>query len=777
MKIVEDAKQAVKGAAQAAMQKAIQLAPDSFMPGGRPDPLIRAQHGHIGRPVSRVDGPVKVRGQAPYAAEFPLDGMLYAALVFSTIAKGRIATLDTAAAEVAPGVALVMTHRNAPRMAPMPLFMSSAKACGGNDLAVMQDDRIHWNGEPVALVLADSQERADHAAALIAVTYAADPSVTDMAVAKAKGTEPGMFMGQPLKYASGDADKALAAAAHRVDQRYTTPRHSHNAIELHAVTVAWQGDTLRVHDASQMVAHMAWSLGHVFGIDEDKVHVTSPFVGGGFGGKGLWPHQVLAAAAAKLAGRPVRLMLTREGVYRIVGGRTVTEQRVALGAAADGRFEALIHTGTVAMSHHNVLPEPFILPARSAYAAGTMALEVEVAYLDMVANTFMRAPGEAVGTFALESAIDELAVAIDIDPIELRLRNEPEKDPTTGAPFSSREVEKAYRDGAARFGWADRGAPASRREGEWLIGTGVATATYPYYRMPGGAARITLTRTGHATVDIAAHDMGMGTATAQTQVAADRLGLAMEQVTFNYGDSTLPGTVMAGGSQQTAAIGASVMAAHRALVTELLKLAGNDSPLAGLDADEVVGVDGGLARLDDPGRHESYASILARAQRNELVVEASPPPPLETMHWSMHSHGAMFCEVRVNAVTGEVRVSRFLGSFDCGRILNPKTAASQFRGGIIMGLGLALMEETQFDERSGRIMNPSLAEYHVPVHMDVPEIEVMWTDIPDPHTPMGARGVGEIGITGVGAAVANAVFNATGKRIRDLPITLDKLLG
>jgi len=624
-------------------------------------------------------------------------------------------------------------------------------------------------------VLADTQEQADHAASLIEATYKVEHSVTALAEAKAKGTEPGQFMGQPLEFAIGDAEGALAEAAHKVDRRYTTPRHSHNAIELHAVTVAWVGETLRVHDATQMVAHTAWSLGHVFGIDEGQVHVTSPFVGGGFGGKGLWQHQVLAAAAAKLSGRPVRLMLSREGVYRIVGGRTVTEQRVALGADADGKFGALIHTGTTAMSHHNVLPEPFVLPARSAYATETMKLDVEVAYLDMVANTFMRAPGEAVGTFALESAIDELAHEMGIDPIELRLRNEPDTDPTTGAPFSSREIEQAYRDGAERFGWAKRQAPGTRREGEWLIGVGVATATYPYYRMPGGAARITLTGEG-AAIDIAAHDMGMGTATAQTQVAADRLGLSMEQVAFNYGDSTLPGTVMAGGSQQTAAIGASVMVAHRALVTELLKLAGNDSPLAGLDADEVTGVNGGLAKIDDPAAHESYASILSRAQRDKVVVEAEPPSPLETTHWSMHSHGAMFCEVRVNAVTGELRVSRFLGSFDCGRILNPKTAASQFRGGIIMGLGLAMMEETQYDERSGRIMNPSLAEYHVPVHMDVPEIEVMWTDIPDPHAPMGARGVGEIGITGVAAAVANAVFNATGKRVRDLPITLDKLL-
>ena len=776
MKIVEEAVQAVKGAAQSVLETVIQAAPDSWMPGGRPDPLIRERHGFIGRGVARVDGPVKVRGEATFAAEFALDGMVYAALAFSTIARGRIATLDTVAAAAAPGVTLVMTHHNAPRMAPMPLFMTAEKACGGHDLPIMQDDRIHWNGQPIAVVLAETQEQADHAVALIRVTYDIAPSVTALAEAKANGTEPGTFLGQPLKFEIGDADARFASAPHRVDQLYTTPRHSHNAIELHAATVRWDGDTLRVHDASQMVSHMAWSLGAVFGIDEASVHVTSPFVGGGFGGKGLWQHQVLAAAAAKLAGRPVRLMLTREGVYRLVGGRTVTEQRVAIGADDDGRFQALIHTGTVAMSHHNVLPEPFVLPTRSGYATASMKLDVEVARLDMLANTFMRAPGEAVGTFALESAIDELAVAMAMDPIALRMRNEPDTDPATGAPFSSRELEKAYRDGAERFGWADRGAPGSRREGEWLIGTGVATATYPYYRMPGGAARITLTRAGDATIDIAAHDMGMGTATVQTQVAADRLALPMERITFRYGDSTLPGVVMAGGSQQTAAIGAAVMAAHQALVAALLKLAGNDSPLAGLDPDAVESTRAGLARRDDPAAHESYASILSRAQRDTLVVEAAAPAPLETTHWSMHSHGAMFCEARVNAVTGEIRISRFLGSFDCGRILNPATAASQFRGGIIMGLGLALMEETSVDERSGRIMNPSLAEYHVPVQMDVPQIDILWTDIPDPHAPMGARGVGEIGITGVAAAVANAVFHATGRRVRDLPITLDKLL-
>lgn len=777
MSILANAKSAAHGAAQTVMKKAIELAPESWLPGGKPDPLIRNKHGLIGAPISRIDGPLKVQGKAKFAAEFPLEGMVYAAVAFSTVAKGRVAALDTSAAEAAPGVVLVITHRNAPQMKSMPLFMTAEKAAGGDNLPIMQDDRVHWNGQPIAVVLAESQEQADHAKSLLRATYEEEPATTAFAKAKAHGTDPGMFMGQPLKAAIGDAEAALAAAPVSIDAEYATPRHNHNAIEPHAATLAWHGDELVVHDASQAVAHTAWSLASVFGLDEKQVRVTSPYVGGGFGSKTLWQHQVLGAAAAKLAGRPVRIALSREGVYRMVGGRTVTEQRVAIGAEADGRFTAIIHTGTVAMTRHNALPEPFILPTRGAYAADSFKLDVEVAYVDMLANTFMRAPGEAVGTFGLECAVDELAVKLGMDSIELRIRNEPERDPTEGTPFSSRHIVDAWRAGAERFGWSDRNpSPGAVREGEWLVGMGCATATYPYYRMPGGAARIILTKDGHARVEIAAHEMGMGTATAQTQVAAERLGLPMDQVSFGYGDSIMPGIVLAGGSQQTASIGAAVIAAHHALVAELLKLAGNASPLAGLGADEVGCLDGGLAKLDEPARRESYASILARAQRDELTVVAAAPPPLEAQHWSMHSYGAMFCEARVNAVTGETRVSRFLGSFDCGRILNAKTAASQFRGGIIMGLGLALMEETQFDERTGRVMNPSLAEYHVPVHLDVPEIDVIWTDIPDPHTPMGAHGIGEIGITGTAAAVMNAVFNATGKRIRDLPLTLDKLM-
>jgi xanthine dehydrogenase YagR molybdenum-binding subunit len=767
----------VKDAAQAMMKKAVEIAPDSWMPGGLPDALIEHKDGLIGRPISRLDGPLKVQGQARFAAEFPMEGMVYAALAYSTIAKGRIATLDTSAAESADGVVLVMTHRNAPPLKPAPLFGSADKAAGADDLPIMQDDSIHWNGQPIAVVLAETQEQADHATSLIRATYEVETATTDFAAAKAAGLKPGSFQGQPLKKEIGDAEAALADAPHKVDVVYHTPRHNHNAIELHAATLAWSGDELRIHDASQGVAHIAWSLAQVFGLDEKKVHVTSPYVGGGFGGKTLWAHHILAAAASKLTGRPVRIMLSREGVYRVVGGRTNTEQRVAIGAQADGRFDALIHTGVVAMSAHNNMPEPFIVPTLSAYAAGSFKLEVQVATLDMLANTFMRAPGESVGTFALESAVDELAAELDMDPIELRVRNEPEKDPTTGLRFSSRHIVEAYRSGAKRFGWDQRNAkPRMRREGEWLIGMGCATATYPYYRIPGGAARMTLSNDGHVKVEIAAHEMGMGTATAQTQVTAERLGLPMECVNFCYGDSSFPGVVLAGGSQQTASIGRAVSAAQDALVSQLLKLVAKDSPLSGLKPNEVHGHDSGLCKIDEPERHQSYTAILRHAGRDRVMVEATAPPPLEMLHWSMHSFGAMFCEARVNVITGEPRISRFLGSFDCGRIMNPKTASSQFRGGIVMGLGLALMEEAQFDARNGRVMNPSLAEYHVPVHMDVPNIEVMWTDIPDPHAPMGAHGVGEIGITGVGAAVANAIYNACGKRIRNLPITLDKLL-
>lgn len=773
MKIV----QSIQKAGQAIMQKAIVHAPDRYITGGKPDPLAFSDDPLIGAPISRLDGPAKVRGEARYAAEFPLDGMLYAALVHSTVARGRIVAIDSAQAQAAPGVVLVLSHGNAPKMAPPPVLMREPLGGSGDALPVFQDDQVHWNGQPVAVVLADTQEQADHAASLVRVRYEAGDAVTTMEAARAAGMEVATFMGDQLQDIIDDAESALAEATHRVDAVYRTPRHNHNAIELHALTVAWDGDMLRVHDATQALANTAFTLAKVFGIEQAQVHVTSPFVGGGFGAKLVWQHHVLAAAAARVAGRPVRMMLSREGVYRVAGGRAPTEQRVAIGADRDGRFTSLIHTGVTVMTAHNAFPEPFIHNARVLYAAGAMKLEVQAVKMDMLANVAMRAPGESVGAFALESAVDELAGQLGICPIVLRRRNEPVQDPIKGTPFSSRHLIETYRVGAQAFGWQARHAePGTRQEGEWLVGLGCASAVFPYYRMDGGAARIVMDRDGQITVTVAGHEMGMGTATAQSQLCAARFALPLEKVRFAYGDSTMPGMVMAGGSQQTAAIAASVKAAHEAMCAELLKLAGRDSPLAGLRPEQVGSRDGGLCKLDDAGRYESYADILARAGREQVEVTAEAPAAQESLHWSMHSYGAIFCEARVNVVTGEPRVTRLLGSFDCGRILNPKTAASQLRGGMIMGLGAALMEETHVDGRNGRIANPSLSEYHVPAHLDVPQIDAMWLDIPDPHAPAGMRGIGEIGITGTMAAVANAIYNACGKRVRDLPITLDKLL-
>jgi xanthine dehydrogenase YagR molybdenum-binding subunit len=735
--------------------------------------------GSVGRPVSRLDGPLKVAGAARFAAEVRLEKLCYAALAHSNIAKGRIVRIETTTAQQAPGVVAVMTHQNAPAMKPPPTMREKPQGASVNAVPVMQDDRVRWNGEAVAVVVAETQDQAEHAASLVEVTYAEDPAALSFDLLKDTAKAPNDILGEPATIAlGGDAERALATAAFVVDEVYRTPGYNHNAIEPHAVTAIWEPDgKLTVHDATQALAVTASTLSRVFDVPAEDVRVLSPFVGGGFGGKLVWSHHLLCIAAAKLTGRPVRLALSREGVFRLVGGRAVSQQRVALGAKRDGTLASLIHSGVTGVVKGTVFPEQFTFPARHLYAADALTVDQKTIDLDIVANTAMRAPGESIGSFALESALDELAVKLSVDPIELRRRIEPDKDPTKDTPFSSRNLMEAYRQGADRFGWARRNpTPGKVRDGEWWIGQGVATAYYPYYRMPGSVARICLSAEGAAVVQAAAHEMGMGTATVHIQHAAARLGLPTERVVFEYGDSAFPASSIAGGSSQTAGIAASIGAAHEALIEELLRLAGNDSPLSGADPKALETRDGGVYRTDGSGRGESYASILKRAGRVEVTCEAAAPPPDEMATYSMQSTGAQFCEVRVSDLTGEIRVSRWLGSFDTGRILNPKTARSQFQGGIIMGIGMALMEEALFDQRTGRIMNRSLAEYHVPVHMDVPKIDVIWTDTPDPQAPLGLRGIGEIGITGCAAAIANAVYNATGRRLRDLPMTLDKVL-
>ena len=544
-------KTAVQGAVMSVMKTAIEHAPDSWMPGGRPDPMIERKHGLIGAPVSRLDGPLKVQGKARFAAEFPMDGMVYAALAYSTIAKGGILKLDTAAAEAAPGVVLVMTYRNAPKLNQTPLFGTDGKAAGGDNLTVMQDRRIHWNGQPIAVVLAETQEQADHAKSLITVTYHEDASVTSYAAAKARGTEPGLFQGEPLKLEIGDAEAALAAAPHRVDVTYTTPRYSHNAIELHAATLAWKGDELTIHDATQAVAHTAWSMAQIFGLKEDQVHVTSPYVGGGFGSKTMWsaPDPRGGGRRSWPAGRCAS-MLSREGVYR--DRRRAHDHRAARG---DGRPRR--RPPDRADPHRHGADDRAQQHARAVRAAGPPRVRGRhdrcstwrPPTMDVVAEHVHAGAGR-VGRHVRprvrhRRARDRARHGSDRAAHPERARRRIRRP---GTPFSSRHIVEAWRAGAERFGWKDRNAvPGSRRDGEWLIGMGCATATYPYYRMPGGVARMILTKSmpvrrtaSSVKVEIAAHEMGMGTSTAQTQVAAERLGLAMDGVQVCYGDSRFP---------------------------------------------------------------------------------------------------------------------------------------------------------------------------------------------------------------------------------------------
>ena len=748
------------------------------LPGPAPDPMI-GQGGAVGKSLSRVDGPLKVKGEATFTAEFGIENLAYAAPVYSTIAKGKITVIDASQAERAAGFIQILSHENAPSMKVPP--MTDANGGGGaanSDLPIFKDATVYWNGQPLALVVAETQDQAEHAASLVKIEYEAQQPDVSFDALKAGAKAPPNILGEPAEVEIGDAEKALSASAVQVDRVYHTPRYNHNAIEPHATIATWSEDgDLTIYDTTQNLVGLRLSLATMFSLKPERVRVVTPFVGGGFGGKGaMWFNTALCALAAKVLERPVKLALSREGVFRVVGGRTVSEQRVALGADESGRLQSLIHSGTTATTSHNNYAEQFTFPTRHLYASPNLLIAQKVIFLDTVGNTFMRAPGESIGSFALESALDELAHELKIDPIELRRLNEPARDPTKNTEFSMRNLTEAYRRGAEKFGWQNA-APKSQRDGKWLIGQGVATAYYPFYRFP-GSARVRISVDGSAVVAAAAHEMGMGTATVQAQHAARRLGLPVERVTFEYGDSNLPESPQAGGSNQTASLVASVRAAVEKAQNELLALAAkdSDSPLHKLKMEQVEARDGGLFCIDEPARGETYEAILKRVNQEHVEVEASSAPPLELMKYSMHSYGAQFCEVRVHEETGETRVSRWLGSFDCGTILNPKTARSQFRGGIIMGIGMALTEETMFDERSGRIINPSLAEYHVPVNLDVPHIEILTNDIPDPHSPLGAHGIGEIGITGVAAAIANAVFNATGKRVRELPITLDKLM-
>jgi xanthine dehydrogenase YagR molybdenum-binding subunit len=703
----------------------------------------------IGQPVSRVDGRQKVTGRATYAAEFDQPRQAHGAVVRSTVARGRIASIDSAAAERAPGVVAVLTLRNAPRLAYRP-HKAVVDPAVGERLPVLQDDRVSHQGQPIALVIADTLEQANHAATLVRVTYAPETATTDVARIEPVLPTPQEQGGRPAETRRGDPEGALAAAEVKVDQTYVIPRENHNPIEMHATIAAWEGDRLTLWDKTQWVHNTADEIAAVFGIPAQNIRVVSPFVGGAFGsGLRTWPHVTLAALGARVVERPVKVMLSRREMYYSVGYRPHTVQRVALGASRNGRLAAIVHDGYQETSTYEEFTEALINASRFLHSCANVYTRHRLAPMNVSTPTYMRAPGESSGVFALESAMDELAVALNIDPVELRLRNEPQQDEFKKLPFSSRSTRECYRVAAERFGWSRRNPkPRSMRDGRWLIGWGMASATYPMNYAP-ASATARLLPDGTAEVTSAASDMGPGTWTSMTQVAAEALGLPIERVKFTLGDTRLPRAPVHGGSLTMASVGSAVQAACRRARGDALARAGaNDLADA-------------MRRLGQP-----------------LEASADVKPGDEGQRFSMHAFGAVFVEVAVDPDLGETRVRRIVGAYGAGRIINPKLARSQSIGGMIGGIGMALMEHSVVDPRNGRVPNANFAEYAVPVHADTPPVmDVLFVDEHDPHVnPLGVKGVGEIAMVGVAPAITNAIFHATGKRIRELPVTPDKLL-
>jgi len=732
--------------------------------------------GSTGRARDRVDARLKVTGQAEYAAEVPVANVAHAVIVESAETSGDVVAIETREAERCPGVLAVLTHENAPK-----LPRAAQKSIPFDRiLQVLQGPEVLYSGQPVALVVADSLERAQDAASRVTARYASAAPLADLGRELSRAYKPASVgAGGEPDTKRGDVDRALASAHVTLDATYTTQVQNHNPMESPATIAVWQGDQrLTVYDSTQGIFGVRKRLAFIFDLPPENVRVINHFVGGGFGCKGSpWSHVVLAVMAAKVVKRPTKLVVTRQQMFAIVGHRPQTIQHIRLGAGRDNKLVAIRHEVTSETSSFDEFVEPSAVQTRMLYACPNVETSHRLVRLDIGTPTFQRAPGEATGTFALESAMDELAYALSVDPVALRLVNHADQDPEDGKPWSSKTLRECYRQGADRFGWARRSPrPRATREGRWLVGSGMATATYPARQSPSSAVA-RARPDGTVLVQAGTQDIGTGTYTIMTQVAADALGLPFDQVRFELGDTAFPETPGSGGSRTASSTGSAVKMACLELRKQLVARAVADerSPLYGLRADAVI-VDRG-ALVGGREATDSFASVVARSGAPELVAEVHTEEKADRQHYSSHSFGADFVEVRVDEDLGAVRVSRIVGAFAAGRILNPKTARSQLLGGIIWGIGLALLEHTVRDPRTGRVVTRDLADYHVPCCADVPEIDVISVAEDDPHVnEIGAKGIGEIGITGVAAAIANAVYHATGKRIRDLPITLDKLL-
>ncbi|TFW31109.1 xanthine dehydrogenase family protein molybdopterin-binding subunit [Massilia horti] len=733
----------------------------------------------VGAPVNRTDGWAKVSGAALYSAEHPVPNLAHAVLVTSTVPSGRITRIDTRMAEQVPGVLLVMSYENAMRLPPA-TRMGKLQPPIGRALTLLQDDRVYYNNQPVGVVVAETLEHAREAAARLQIEYERADAVLDFELAKQSVHPPGTILGEDPDTRRGNLQTGLLTGSARVEATYVTPYESHNPLEPHATIAAWEGDRLTLYDSTQYIKGVQRIVAETLGMPADRLTVFCPFTGGGFGCKGsVWSHVVLAAMAARQAGRPVKLVLDRNQMFGPVGMRPATEQRMRLAALSDGRLTASSHDVTSYTSVIEDWTEPSALVTRMMYESPTQETSHRLAKMNLGTPTFMRAPGEATGTYALECAMDELAYELGIDPIELRLRNYTERDPDKGLPFSSKSLRQCYEVGAQRFGWHGRNpAPRSMREGDKLVGWGMATATYPMRRMAAKAS-VVMYPDGFAIARSATQDLGTGTYTVMTQVAADALGVPLANMRFELGDSRMPDAPVSGGSMTVASVSSAVHAAAGALRHKLASIAcaHPHSPLHGAVPEEVGADAGWLFLSGDPSRREPMALVVERHGQGPIEATANAAPGEEKNKYSMHSFGAVFVEVHVDELLGEIRVPRVVGVYGVGRLLNRKTGHSQLMGGIVWGLGMALFEETLIDKRIGRAVNGNLAEYHVPVNADVGTIDVQVVEEHDPYVnPLGAKGIGEIGITGVAAAVANAVYHATGKRVRDLPITLDKLL-
>jgi xanthine dehydrogenase YagR molybdenum-binding subunit len=729
---------------------------------------------YIGTATSRVDSLAKVTGEAKYAGEFDARGLAYGSVVESAIPKGRIARIDTGEALRVEGVLDVLSHQNRPRVAGTDeAWKDDVAPEEGSPFRPLYDDKIMFSGQPIALVLAEDWETARYAASLVRVEYEEQAFVTDLN----KQRDQAFVVKKPDK-PRGDAGKAYAAADVRHEAEYFIPTEHHNPMELFASTAMWEGGgRLTVYDKTQGVQNVQRYLCSVFEKKPEDLRVISPFVGGAFGA-GLRPqYQVVLAVLGALAlERSVRLVLTRRQMYGL-GHRPATIERLALGAKKDGTLDAVTHEAIGVTSQFEDFSRNDTGWAALLYKSANANYVHKLARLDVPTSCDMRAPGAATGVYALESAMDELAVALKLDPVELRLRCYSDRDQNEDVPYTSKALRECYRQGAEAFGWNQRKAePRSMRDGNDLVGWGMATGVWEALQMP-AAARIVLTANGHAEVSCAASDIGTGTYTILAQVSADTLGLPIENITIKLGDSTLPQAPVEGGSWMAASASHAVAATAEEVRGELLALAKKmtGSPLADAKLEEVTLTDGKVVSKQDASRAVSIADAMRQGKIERIEKEKTNNFPDDKSH-ARNTHSAVFAEVKVDEQLGVVRVTRVVSAVAAGRILNTKTAHSQIMGGVVWGIGMALHEETVFDHRFGRIMNANIAEYHVPVNADVHDIEVIFVDEPDEIiNPLGIKGLGEIGIVGVAAAIANAVYHATGKRVRDLPITLDKL--